>query len=144
MGQMSEYFANEMLKLTFNRDTYTPVYNRFEVALVTQIPTLNSDLLDLVEPVGAGYARQYISFAASAWGLTGFREAYTLADVTFPVVATSGYWGVIEGYALITSHSTNTITKQLVAVGRFTDPLRATEGIQPQLPAGTIQFGIYD
>lgn len=142
MGQISEYFAGELLKLAFNKDTYAPVYNRFEVAGCLEVPTLNADTSQVLEPVGLGYTRPTVLFNTANWTVANYREVYNAADITFP--AATGFWGTLEGYALFTSHSSNTITKQMVAVGRFTVPLRVTTDIQPVIPAGTMLFGIYD
>lgn len=142
MGQISEYFAGELLKLAFNRNTYTPVYDRFEIAGVLEVPPLNADTTQVVEPVGLGYSRPTIPFLTANWTAANPREVYNATDITFPVA--TGFWGTLEGYAVFTSHSVNAITKQMVAVGRFVVPVRVTTDIQPILPAGTVLFGIYD
>ena len=143
MGQMSEYFCGELLKIAFNRANYTPPYDRFEVALCTDVPALNADTTQVAEPVGNGYARVYIAFDYLNWQQINYREMQSLQDVNF--AAATGFWGTIEGYALFTSSSTDgALQKQMVAVGRLTVPLRVTSGIQPQMPAGSIVFGLYD
>lgn len=141
-GQITDYFAEELLKLAFQRDTYTPPYNQFLVCLTTVIPAVNADESQLVEPVGNGYARQAVPFTTANWTLSGFREIYNANEIVFPQA--TGYWGTVAGYAVLTDNSGSSITRQTVAVGGLAIPLKVPAGVQPAIAVGTISFGIYD
>lgn len=144
MGQLSEYWSGELLKCTFNKDTYTPPWTRLSVCLVTDIPPLNADIGDIAEPTGGtGYARQLLDLNTANWSLVNGREMVQLYDVNFP--AQSAYGGVAVGYAMFTSSVNNAgLTPVMVSVGRFSVPLRMNSGVTPQIPAYTIVFSVYD
>ena len=142
MGQISEYFRGELLKQGFNRDTYTPPYNQFEVAAVTQVPPLNVDVADLVEPVGNAYARATIPYNTASWTFNNFCEMQSAVDIVFP--SATGFWGSIEAYVFLTSNSGSSITKYVACISRLVVPLRVTSGIQPAIQAGGVLFGLYD
>lgn len=135
MAQMSQWFCNELLQLSFNHAGYTPPYTALTVCLVTVVPPINVDVASLQEPVGNGYARVDIPFDTSGWVPSGYREVVTVGPTTFPTA--TDYWGLIEGYAIIAGAMT-------VAVGRLVNPLRVVTGIQPVIPAGGISIGLYD
>jgi hypothetical protein len=137
-GQISGWFCNELLKTAFNRDTYTPPYTALLVALTLDIPPLNVDVTQLNEPLIGGYARVSIPYNSANWVSSGIREVATVNDTTFPLA--TDFWGTVYGYVLLTSEA----TPRTVAVGALVDPYRVISGVQPQLPAGSISFGLYD
>ena len=137
-GQITAWFCNELLKTAFNRDTYTPPYTSLQVALTLDVPPLNIDSSQLVEPTDTSYARVVVPYNTANWTSSGFREVATANAVTFP--AATGFWGTVVGYVLLTVET----TPRTVAVGVLVDPYRVVSGVQPQLPAGSISFGLYD
>ena len=149
MGQISQWFAAELLKTAFNRDTYVPAYDTLAVALVTTVPPVNADISTLTEPVGNGYARAPIPYNTANWVMGDYREVYNALDVLFPTA--TGYWGQIEGYVVLSAFLGTAVgavvdytNSQTAAVGQVITPVRVTTGVQLDLPAQTVSFGIYD
>ena len=142
MGQMSSWFRNEMLKMTFNRDIYTPVWDRFELCALLEDPVLELDDDYLVEPVGMGYGRLIVPFTSAYWTLTEMGEVSNAQTHTW--AAATGTWGPIIGYAFIASASSGGFDSQLAMATDIPGQPRIVAGNQLQLPAGQFMAGLYD
>ena len=138
-GQLTQWYCQELLKASANRDTYTPAYTAFQLALTLDFPPLNADVTQLNEPpTGVGYARVAVPYNTANWTPSGFREITQALDINFPTA--TGYWGNLYGWALMTTEA----TPNMVALGNLVTPLRVITGIQPMIPAGSISLGLYD
>lgn len=141
MGQMSEWFRNEMLQLSLNPDTYTRQWNQLELAALLDEPVLESDESYLVEPVGMGYARLFIPATTAYWTVNGLGEVSNAQTHTY--AAATGTWGPVIGYALVASATTGGFTKQVAAYSEIPGQPRIISGQQLQLAAGALLIGLY-
>lgn len=143
MAQMSQWFANELLKIAFNRDSYTPAWTQLEVHALKAEAPIESDVLLLQEPTSdPAYVVQTIPFLTQFWTFGQLGEVYNANPVTFPVASID--WGQIPNYALVASSYTGGFTAMLAAVGYFPQVPRIGPGDQLQIAANTIFFGLYD
>ena len=140
-GQVSTWFANELLLMSFNRTTYAPAWDRFELCALLEEPVMETDETYLVEPSGLGYARLYIPFNATYWTVSGNGDVANSQAHTF--AAATGTWGPIPGYALVASASAGGFSKQVALYGDIPSLPRIVATNQLQLAPGQIQFGLY-
>lgn len=141
MSQLSPWFVSELWKMSFNRDTYTPAWDRFELCALLEEPVLETDESYLLEPVGLGYTRLYIPFTTAYWTVNDLGEVYNAQTHTWP--AATGTWGPVVGYALIAASSGGGFTKQVAAFSDIAQQPRIVATNQLQLAAGQFIAGIY-
>lgn len=122
-----------------------PVWDQFEVALTRRVPTTNSSVDQLDEPVGAAYARQQFALSSSNFSLINENEIGNNGLLYFPTA--TGAWGSIHGWAVISQKvgawPPGTGPK-VMAVGTLNEPIRVVSGVRPYLGPGSIVFGLYD
>lgn len=132
-GATSLAFRQQLLGNRFLGTAIT--WTAVGIALTRRVPTTNSSIDQLDEPVGLGYARVSIPIGASDWDQINDNEVANQNVVYFPTA--TGLWGAIHGWAAIGGAS-------VIATGTLNDPLKVIAGIRPYLPAGAISFGLYD
>lgn len=134
-------FRQELLSQRFL--DFTPEWDNWAVALTRRVPTTNSAVSQLDEPVGNGYARQLIAITSANFELVNGQEIANTGLLYFP--AATGSWGTLHGWALISDKSTAWVTgtPEVMAVGTLVKPLRVVAGVRPFLGPGGISFGMY-
>lgn len=143
MAQISQWFANELLQISFHRDTYTPAWTQFEVAALLSEPPNESDPTLLNEPLSdPAYVRQTLQFNTATWQLGELGEISNLNAVLFPQATV--VWGPVTNYALIASSYTGGFSKMIAVIGNLPSQPRIAAGDQLQLAANTLFFGLYD
>lgn len=115
-----------------------PVYTGLLLALTRKVPTTNSSVNQLDEPVGLGYARITVPLGSAAWQLINGAEVVNTGTYYFPTA--TGLWGTIHGWALISTPGAALVK----AVGTFNEPYRVVSGIRPFIGPADISFGAYD
>lgn len=136
-------FRQELLKQRFLG--IAPVWDQFEVALTRKVPTTNSAVDQLDEPVGLGYARQQFALSSANFAMINDNEVANTGTLYFPLA--TGSWGTIHGWAIISHKLTAWApgTEPLVmAVGTLNEPIRVVTNIRPYLGPGSLVFGLYD
>lgn len=136
-------FRQELLKQRFLG--FVPEWTAFELALTRRVPTTNSAVAQLNEPVGGAYARARLPLDDPSWDLINDNEVANAIAVYFPT-ATSA-WGTLHGWAAISYKATAWSAgngPKVMAVGTLNTPLRVLSGVRPYLGAGDVVFGMYD
>lgn len=143
MAQISQWFANEIMQIAFNRDTYTPAWNQFEVAALLVEPPSESDATLLAEPtIDPVYVRPKIPFASSSWVFTNLGEVAAASMIVFPTASVN--WGNITNYALIASSYTGGFSAQIAVIGYFPQQPAIGVGDTLRITAQSLMFGLYD
>lgn len=138
-GSTTLYFRQELLKVFFTRDVYVQQYNSLALCVCTKPPVLNASASQLNEPVGNGYNRLPILLNNASWVITGFGEIANANPLTFS--APTGDWGMIGGWALVTSGGSDV---SVAATGVLARPQRVLSGNAPTLPAQGLILGLFD
>jgi len=125
MGSISDHLENELLDHVCQVGAYTPAATVY-VALSTADPT--DDATGLSEPVGNGYAREAITFAAAA-----SRKVVQSGDITFTTA--TGAWGTITHYAIMDALTAG----NMLAHGAFATSKAIVSGNTPKIASGEIQ-----
>jgi hypothetical protein len=140
---MSQWFANEIMKIAFNRDTYTPGWNQFEVCALQAEPPSESDPTLLAEPTAdPAYTRPKIPFVTASWVFTNLGEVAQANMITFPQATVD--WGSIPNYALVASSYTGGFTAQIAVIGYIPQQPAIGIGDILRVTAQSLMFGLYD
>lgn len=142
-GVTTVAFRRELISQRFLG--FVPEWNNFEIALTRKVPTTNSDVSQLDEPVGLAYARVQIAIVSSNFVLVNQQEVYNTGTLFFPTA--SGFWGTVHGWAIISQKLTAWSPgkgPEVMAVGTLQEPLKVVAGVRPKLGPGAIAFGLYD
>ena len=134
-GFVSHYGTTSMLTSLLARDI-APILTSLWVAATRYVPVAGDSGADIVEPTAASYSRAAYSTGSAYWTIADSGVLVNAQNITFPTAVTD--WANCQGWALCTTATEGMV----IAGGRLRRPFLAAAGVQPVMPAGTLQLRV--